>query len=161
CLAEAIRADPACELIPRAEADVAAGPTAPSIAPSAAVPPTIAALQTSDALRSWRRNARILAFAAILIVTQRLGLDMVFAVIAIVMSLAPDLPGAYALAGYGLSAALLHAIGLGEHAHFAVATAGRAESTLIALAVGAAAWWLVARHWRIGPPPRSRTPAVL
>jgi len=113
------------------------------------------------ALRAWRRNARILAFASILIVTERLGLDMVLVVIAIVMSLAPDLSGAYALAGFGFAAAVLHALGAAGHARFGVPTAGRAEATLTALALGAAAWWLIARHWRIGPPPRARTPAVL
>jgi hypothetical protein len=159
------RADPGCELIARAETDIAAAPLTPPIAAigtvTAAAPPTAAGIDGGIALRAWRRDMRILAFATVLIGAERLDLDLVLAVIAIVMSLAPDLSGAYALAGFGLSAALLHALGVAAKPPFSAVTTGRAEYTLIALALGAAAAWLIARHRRMGPPPASRTPAVL
>jgi tetratricopeptide (TPR) repeat protein len=157
-LAEARRADPACELIPRAEADVAAGPTGALAAPTP-LGPTADPLVLAAALRPWRRDARILAFLAIFVVLERLGVDLAPFAILIVLSFAPELGGALALAGYGLSAALLHGVGL-IRPPFAV-DAHPAPTVALTFAVGAVACWLVVRHHRIGPPPRSRIPTVL
>ena len=106
-LAEARQLDADSELIPRAEAEIAAGPLPVTALPAAASPaanPTAFAA----ALRIWRRDARVVAFASTLALSQA-GVNPFVFVILIVVSIAPDLGGAIAMAAYGLSTGLLHA----------------------------------------------------
>ena len=158
-LAEARRLEPDCELVPRAEADVAAGRIAAAPAPVLGQPPPADPAGDALALRRWRRDARILAFVVCFLVLERLGLSLSASVIGIVLSIAPELSGAVALAAYGLSAALMHA--LGRVPPDVMGRAPGSSAPLFALAMGAAGCWLVARHRRLVAPPPSRTPIVL
>ncbi len=159
-LAEARLAEPDCELLPRAEADLAAGPLAAppaAAAPGESAPPD--AGTRSLMLRHWRRDARILAFVTGFVVLERLGFAIAPGVLVIVMSIAPEMSGAIALGAYGLSAAAMHALGLVPPDHFGAASPSGAAP--LALAAGVAACWLIARHQRLGPQPPTRTPIVL
>ena len=158
-LAEARQLDPACDLIPRAEADIAAGPIAARAGARRWVSRRRRTRARALALRHWRRDARILAFVVCVLVLERLGFSMSATVIGIVLSIAPELSGAAALAAYGLSAALMYA--LGRMPPDLMGRPPGSGAPLYALAMGLAACWLVTRHRRLVAPPPSRTPIVL
>ena len=155
-LAEARLAEPDCELLPRAEADLAAGPLAAPAGGRAGR--TVAAAgrrptPRSLMLRHWRRDARILAFVTGFVVLEHLGLRMAPTVIVIVMSIAPEPSGAVAPARTVCGGGAVRArAGSGGALWDDVAFGGRP----LALAVGVAACWLVARRRRLERPGRRR-----
>jgi tetratricopeptide (TPR) repeat protein len=158
-LAEARQADPSCDLLARAEADIATAATSPTVEP----PPDVAAAQDvalhAAALQRWRRDTRVVAFAAIFLASNRLGsVPPALLVVLLTLSLTPEGSAALALATSALWTAALIALGLIKGDITSPIPAGAVPT---AAAIGIAAGWVAVRYRRLQLPPKSRVPTAL
>jgi hypothetical protein len=155
-LAEAREADPSCDLLARAEADIAAAPTSP---PVAAAPPMMDATNRATAWRHWQRDARVVAFLSLVMMSNWLpSIPPALLVVILALLFVPEISGVLALATSTGWMAVLFAFGFIRSTLTHPTTAG---AILVALAVASAAAWLALRLRRLGPPPPSRVPVAL
>jgi tetratricopeptide (TPR) repeat protein len=116
--------------------------------------------ERAAAVERWRRDARILAFASVLVFAERLGVPHLwFVVVAIFVSIFPEVTGVLAL---GLMCTWAFVVQASNQVHFDVEPWIPKPSGAAAVALVAAAAWLWL--WRRGlavPSERTRAPRVL
>jgi tetratricopeptide (TPR) repeat protein len=155
-LAEAREADPRCDLLSRAEADIAAASTSP---PIAAAHPVMDAANRAAGWRRWQRDARIVAFLSLVVMSNWLpSIPPALLVVLLALLLVPEISGVLALAACAGWTAVLFAFGFIRNNLTHPTSPGAIP---VACAAAVAAVWLVVRHRRLGPPPPSRVPTAL